>query len=574
VWAGVAALGLISSTCPAQRPPEERPSGQPELRSENAQIIGAEPEPTDLTAPDGARALAALEAVRSWLKEGRIPAEAPPDVPSAKGAVVWLWYLGSPAGRGEAWMLGGSPSPRPVVWLAADEAWREALVRLEASGVTDPADLARVGGSMAVSVELAGRPVPMRPETFAEVDATVGPGAEGVAARAGDRFEAVFPTAMWGAGADVPPSWALSGAAGRALDEPGVALPGDPRGEPAALSRSRGVVWYRFGVTHAAAPGGGPATLLVRGVRLVPESAVSGAAVRRAAGDLARTLVDRVTGSAAAKTDDGRWLAAWALARYAGVAGDEGQAAACASAAAGILAERGEERGPAASQFDRLTREALAVLPERVRPALVAPDDGGDDAGPAPALAALADPDAARARAALDAVLAGSTPAALVTHLPWVVLAERRLAGPAGTIGSAPALREMRELVYRHTLTRLDAGPGGEDLVGGVIFTTGGVRLPSWTTARAAAGLAAMITDDRLTDAGERPRELARLVPLLRFLLQLQRADFEACTAGGPDSGGVRAAAWSSQRPIEASAMTLAAYTDTILAMDAMAPGR
>jgi len=79
---------------------------------------------------------------------------------------------------------------------------------------------------------------------------------------------------------------------------------------------------------------------------------------------------------------------------------------------------------------------------------------------------------------------------------------------------------------------------------------------------------AAMLGDPALTPEGERPRELARLLPTLRFLRQLSAGEAESRLYPNPEraSGAVRLALWDQRQPPEATAMTLIAVTETVRA--------
>ncbi len=197
------------------------------------------------------------------------------------------------------------------------------------------------------------------------------------------------------------------------------------------------------------------------------------------------------------------------------------------------------------------------------------------------------------------------TPAAqLVMHMPWLGWAEQQLAlakkyvdhqeglswdefvaEPLPDIPAAPALRQVRELVWQHQLSELDTGPMSADMAGGIVFTRvgggGGTPLPTWQTARPIAFFGSMLVDERLTGKDERPLELARLLQAVRFLRQLQVGESqmwmfprEGRVGGGgvvETLGGVRASGWDQSMPLDASSFTLMAYTEAIRALDEMA---
>ena len=111
----------------------------------------------------------------------------------------------------------------------------------------------------------------------------------------------------------------------------------------------------------------------------------------------------------------------------------------------------------------------------------------------------------------------------------------------------------------------------------------GGSPLPSWHTARPLAFAGAALRDPRLTDAGERSREIVRIVGALRFLRQITPgarpqgapAEVAAIQSAAPEAaalffnpeqvrGGVRQSAWDFRQSPEATAMGLLAVCEVL----------
>jgi hypothetical protein len=182
--------------------------------------------------------------------------------------------------------------------------------------------------------------------------------------------------------------------------------------------------------------------------------------------------------------------------------------------------------------------------------------------------------DKVQARKALDTIYASTPPGNLVTHMPWLGWAEQYLSD--GQIAGAPALRDLREQVYAHVLTPESAsaaGPGNDDLVGGIVFTTARIPAPTWQTVRPAAFLASALGDQRLTDPGEVLKELSRHLTVLGFLRQLTADGGLAWMCFDPAGAqwGVRAAAWDQRQTPEATAMTLITVCETLRSLDEIA---
>src|SRR5262245_52519008 len=100
--------------------------------------------------------------------------------------------------------------------------------------------------------------------------------------------------------------------------------------------------------------------------------------------------------------------------------------------------------------------------------------------------------------------------------MPWHAEAELLLARGDETIPAAAAQRDMRDQVWQHQLSDVDAGTDGQDLVGGIVFTAATNPLPTWTTAKPLAFLAQTLADERLTERDKRLIQLARQLAGLR----------------------------------------------------------
>jgi hypothetical protein len=171
---------------------------------------------------------------------------------------------------------------------------------------------------------------------------------------------------------------------------------------------------------------------------------------------------------------------------------------------------------------------------------------------------------------ALALIYTSTPPGVLVTHCPWLLTAELlMLSASDGTqlpeILAAPALREVRDQINRHTMTLADVGDE-PDLAGGIVFTQGRASLPTWFGARALAGNAIMLGEPRLTSSEERLKELSHLLEGLRFLRQLTVDEDWMWGVTSPEEvrWGVRISLWDQRQPIDASAMTLLAVVETM----------
>lgn len=568
--------------------------------------------------PSASETMAAYQAVEQWIRDWRPPEQARTvDPTGAVGASVTLRLGGRIVGRETVMERNGEN-----VWRAARGAWIEANQRIPvARDALRRERLKSHASSIAIDVQIAGAMTPLSGDSYAEATAEVAPGVQGVAARKGDRVEAVFPGAMLSS--NMTPAKGVMSAAGE-LDLPAVDL--------ATLKEKHGLIVYRFEVQHLAQPEAGePPTFLFRGGKVKSLSSVDAAAIR-AFGDgvmeylrahrwpenqpfgLLGTykpwLAEHAEPMIAPPRDQA--LAAFALAKWARLRGERTQAGAQAAQTAERTLEElarvveGEEkvvddapasalvvlarrqlraasRGPAESS----RKEAIAELHRRCVERIVKPTDQQkkiDTRLPPPARALIAHALAAtprleaqrKAQEQVDSLLAETPPGEIVSLMPWIGWAQLTLAGEDGSIPAAVALRDFRSVLWEHQLTPADAGEDQPDLVGGIVFTQGRTSLPTWQSTRPLAFAAAMLGEPRLTDPDEQNAELSRLMRSMRFVMQLavDRAVAHMFPNRGKALGGVRLALWDQRQSVEAQAMGLLCAAETLHSVQRLARRR
>ncbi|RMH28246.1 MAG: hypothetical protein D6693_04115 [Planctomycetota bacterium] len=560
--------------------------------------------------PTPREAMAAFHEVESWVREWAVPDEpVSPDPAGATGACVTLRLEGDVVGRAT------------VVSDAGDAVWRASRAALAQASQAMPVErdalrrerLRALAPSVEIDLQIAGPWTPIVAETLTEAALTVAPARQGVAARAGERAEAVFPGVM--AASNMTPGDGITAALGA------LGLAPTPL---ATLREETGLVLYRFDVQHLTQPtAGAEPVFLTRSGRVVSTREITPASLRRFGDRLTINLIRRrwpgeepfgVQGTylpwrdeyepAGAAEPLDQALTAYALARW--LASGHGSPE-LREPVMGLtrrilrdLAIVGEgEADPtrdAAVASLRTLAEVTLTMGEGARPpagdAPVAPapmvqPDAEPPPAPVRAIRALANAQNARlrgldeladaARAEVRDLFARTPPASLPALSPWLMFAELALAQGADRVPSAVALRRFREQVESRQITLADAAPtGDEDLVGGVVFGAGDAALPTWHTLRPMIALARMIADDRLTSPEERPAHLARLLDGVRFARQLAADD--AVCAMFPDRDrarwGVRAAVWDQRQPVQATALALLLVTETLDAVDALTADR
>ena len=546
--------------------------------------------------PDAAATLRAYSAVESFIR-GTSPAVDPKGLPAVYGCSVVLRLAGEVVGRGSS--IGGPGAQVGTDWIsaAAGAAWAEAEHRLPASrtGEAGALMLKEMRQGLLVSLELAGPLMRINGKVYGDFDATLQPGLDGVLASMDGKIGAVFPGAA--AAVNVLPSQSAQ----RAVAMAATAARGEAGGgatvaltEPAELEKKHGVTLYRFRTAHVAQwrADKGP-ELLYRGQKLVDQQDVDGVAelwhiADRLAGHLANRAdaaleqtvalstgisepaADRVLVAAATK---------FALDRYLRVRGETELAAAVRARVARWEATLGEFAAsvstPAADAGLLLGNNTLPPeAVKRLRESSARTDTRPEQSLIAYALVAARPPVAGwpaagdEGRRLTRQILSQSTPGGLATHMPWIGWSELELRtrDAAKSVPSAPALREMRTLIWKHQLQAVDAGPDGQDMVGGIVVPGSQSPLPTWQTARLVAFLGTMLGEPELTTPQERPAEVVRLLAAARFLRQLQVDDALGwmCRDAAAVKGSLRNATWDQRTQEDATAMALLAVLEIV----------
>lgn len=570
--------------------------------------VPVSPSATEVPSPQNA--IAAFNVARSWVLLGSTEGEAgiasdlEPEL-GVGGVSITLRYAGRVVGRGESF----ETSARAGLRHAVGDALKDAAERIPLA--RDEEMRLEQLRSVTLTLELAGPMTPIAPDALKDAAMALSPGIDGVAARLGDRLEAVFPEQMLMAGMDGHA--ALGSAAGAVTGAPHEGLR-----DPSRVRRDLGVTFLTFRTAHLTQPRAGDAPVfLYRGSRVPSERGLDVGALREMADGIATHLAgrvhegaeplgikgtylpvaDRYESESAGAAEQG--LAALALHTHANTPGigaaarDRSRRAArrivddLAVVEPGEIAPEASLAGAAMASVSirRITKDAersgeTAALLERCDARLdewatgLMKGAGNADAARMGAEAGVAawaiaeraattgeGEDGAAVRRAANAVVREvflRTPAAvLASQMPWLGWADGER--PGESVPSAEALRQMRDMIWTHQLRAADAGSEGADLVGGIVFTSGGSPLPTWHSLRVLAFLSWMLGDDRLTDTTEAAPELSRVLAGLRFLRTLA-ADTATChmyVAPERAMWGVRAAAWDQRMAPEASAMGL-----------------
>lgn len=553
--------------------------------------------PARATTPE--ESIDAFRELDAWVRAWSIPDDAPVDLGSdASGVSVTLRLGGRVVGRGVA-MRGDSEALAD----AARRAWVEANQRMPVERDALRSErLREMAQALTIDLEIAGPLTPLFGDTLQAAGASVSPGREGVAARAGERTSAVFPDLALTA--SMPPTGALRAALGD-LQMPLAAL--------TSLRDQHGVIIYRFETTHLGQlDPDSPPMFLTRGGRLRTLADVSPAGLRDL-GDRVTThlLLRRWPGEEpfgfigtylpargafadpAAPTPRAQAMAALALACWADARQSErareGAILALRDLANVHESEQAPATDPVGAAVAMMTLAELGAIEapgfdldafrdlmrETLRAAYTG--DAGFAGGLRPpeqaVVAAGLTTDAELRPLARDAVrrlFRETAPPTLPALMPWLGWAELSLAEPGERIPSEIALLDFRSLVWRHQLTAAGLDPRDADLAGGVVFTAGGAALPTDQTLRPLAFLATMLGEPSLTTRDRLPGEFGRLMRSLRFLAQLTAG--EAAARMYPDAdraiGGVRAALWDQRMPLESSAMGLLTLAETLRSLE------
>lgn len=602
VHATLAALALLTLAQPA--PALQDGAVQPEIEPRAAD---QPPSGRDASPPAPDLAINAFNYVEQWIRTLSVPPERPIELPPIYGASISV-------------RLGGEILVTQIRF--SDD--RDVLLPLIRSVVAELTEkmpyekdifweqkVASAAERTTISLELCAGLVPMPEQTDIDRALATNPGIDGVAFRYNDRLEAMSPGTMLAL--DVTPADAINVVRAKLIDDPELKL------QP---ERIRGATYYRFRTTHLAQvdPRSSP-IFLHRGGRVVKLTDIDEAYMTVFADEMATHLLMRegrkperlgLLGTyhpATIRYDPwfadpkSQALGAYTLLRYAGTPGVDPQIAGDARRlAANVLADLGvierDETIPWATPIGAAT--AMLAITEGRRIGIDINDEaerleresrralwtaysesGGFGEIPvaayslvacAMAVTATDQAEHALARSALQATYLQTPEDQLEAQLPWLGWAALTMA-PFGDVPGAEGFRAMRDRIWRDQYMPADARPGDEDLVGGIVLTTGGLSpLPSWHTARRVAFLATMLGDDRLTEPTERGAQIVHLLRSIRFLRQLEVDDAVGHLCRSPEraKGGIRSALWDQQMPIDATSFSLLCVTEMLRSLDAL----
>lgn len=572
-----------------------------------APLVGAQPSASDT--------MQAYRTVNRWVRAWSVPQEPQRlDPPGATAASVTLRLAGRVMGRASS-----ARNDEENLWRASRRAWQEATQRLPVErDALRRESLHALAPKIMIDVQLAGVMTPIVATSLRQAAFSVSPGRQGVAARVGDRVEAVFPDAMLSM--NMTPAQGFSAALG-ALGMPPTVDLNDAR-------RHDGLILYRFDAQHLAQPAPGEQPIfLTRGGRMISLASVTPRSIRAFGDRLATNLIGRQWPGAEPFGLMGTydpWLDQY---EKPVIAGPLEQALAALALARWSLTPGVEEpmRDASARQSHKILKQLEDVAPTEIAPSsdvaassmltlayiTIAQWDSRDNPAPAkpappassaPVSVARDDPPQpppiaalrtythamsatlydnrelrALARGEIRDLFRATPPADLPALMPWLGWAELTLLTPGDAVPSAVALREFRDLVEAHQISAADAiATGDENFVGGIVFTKGGARpLPTWQSIRPLIFLATMLGDDRLTSPDERSAHLVHLLDGLRYVMQLavDKADCHLCPNPERAIGGVRLALWDQREPVESTAMALLLVAETLDAVDRIAAG-
>lgn len=580
--------------------------------------------------------------------------------PTCGGVSIVLRLVGEIIGRGTV-TNDAAPGTNPetlgvLLQRAARIAIQEADRRIRIDNDVLRDDRIRLTArEITVSLELAGMLIPIEPESFDDLERDLIPGIDGTAVRIGEELAVTFPGTLLST--NTPLRLAFSKVASQAggdvtlgLDEP----------KKLRTQHAARYYRFRTTHLAQTAPTAGP-VFLVRGSRFVDATRISTAELRLMAYRLTTHLLSREWNEPGEYGMRGLYeawsgqyspafagavdqlTAAFALRNYAAAPGVDPQRAIDARSLAGrIIRAIGKVEPDESPINENPVACALFVITESLNPrpgettSLTPPPappnsnplysdarrtvlasynslTGFTDTVPLAArgvvayalveLAAvepvggLRDEAVSLAESAVRRAYRDSPEGLLISQMPWLGFAERRLANikPAAAATSdlpaAVSLRLMRSDLWKHQIAPTDTVAsevqgGSPDLIGGIVFTgvlanRGGSSSAApgnatWQSAQALAFIPAMLTDARLTPAEERPLELARLIASLRFIRQLQIDESAMWMIPVPSRalGGIRATLWDARLPSDATSMSLLAVAETLRAIDAMSRGK
>ena len=421
-----------------------------------------------------------------------------------------------------------------------------------------------------VELEIAGGLAPLDDEAVEHPDTLLSPGLDGVAVRLGDRLDLIGSGELLAT--TRTPSQGYADLLSRLTGEPGLALEPVPK-----VAAERGAVFYRFRSAHLAQLGfERTPRFLQRGGDVVEAGTLDRRELEQFAEGLAAYIIDEIAGranAAEAASQPDAWLAVVALAHVSSSLPEpvRGRAASAVGSwleLARLSPPRSEDALALASAVAYRSGQPAAWARRAMEQFAETPPDG---ASPREALRVWALTQAGaetgeHAGARLDALLAATPDGALVSLMPFAGWACLDIVGEdERSTAWLERLISERLLLWGHQLRPGSVDFESRDLVGGVVFTAGGARLPTWHTARPVAFAASALRDPRLTPEDERVGELSRVMSSLRVLRQLavDAGSFSALQWGA-SGWGVRASLWDAEQPLAASALTLIAVSETL----------
>ena len=626
------ALGVVCCVLATVGVLVERAQGGffPDGRAETISDVGSggvQPGGPGLAPPDAAATLRVYEMVSAYVRgSGSLDAlrEGGPGTVPVHGCTVVLRLGGEVLGRGSSIGMPGSAPGAARVAEAVAGAWLEVEKRIPAvaPGASPEVQAARAERvkrtreEVLISLELSGPMIRIGAGGYADLDVTLEPGMDGLAAVMEGKINATFPSAAL-MGNVMPGDAARRSVAGvaRMVREDGASTVSLT--EPADLEKKHGVTLFRFRTSHVAqwrfdrAP-----ELLYRGQKLILQQDVDEVAeLWHIADRLAGNLANRLT----VKPPVGR------VSLGAGTS-EEPDAQSCALARHALLEyymrwptpQRWESIGEknvravldrtreAAVEYLRLARAGVAAQDDRARLATNALIARNPDSKSPPEERVLeaefvdqklksSVPPGVRGlvmwgrgnwpgsrtreadsyhpmEPAVRALMAETPVGGLAGEMPWLgwidLSIDDHLKRARGS-KSAPALREMRTLIWKHQVRGVDAGPDRQDMVGGIVVPAlpGAPTVPpTWQTARLVAFLGTMLGEPELTTKAERGGEIVKLLGAARFLRQLQVDDTMEwlCKDATLVKGGARNATWDQRTQTDATAMTLLAVLEII----------
>lgn len=587
-----------------------QPPGPVQTAQPDRPAAAAPSEQGDAAPPAPARAMEVWAIVDGWVRAGEVPA---PDAQSTPGGgAVTLRLAGQIVGRGA-----DTDSLARAAIAAITEAGQRMPIEKDALREEAAAEARQ---RLCISLELSGALVPYAPRLYDQADLELQAGLDGVAARRADRVEAVFPATMLAN--NLGPGDGLATAIAQVTGDPTLAIRAAADTQPAAVAAKHGLALYRFRTTHLAQTGPGrPPTFLFRGGKVVRDPDINAPMLREFADGLARHLVARKWGGEGPMgllgtfwPAQGRYeplvagpferaLVAVALQRYVEHLAD-GPGAEARSSAEGLIERllasleashlerrdispataalcdaviraRARSGGPAgcSPEFASYVAEALDGAAERLD--AVAP---GERAIVAWAMSRRAEAsrepgDIAAAEGLVRGVFIDTPPAQLPAQMPWLGWAELALTAARGDgiVSAGPALREMRDELWRRQLTATDCGDDAPDLVGGIAFTGSTGPLPTAACLRPMAFASTMLGDPALTSDPELPKQLAQVLAGLRFARQLAADESTGFMYQDPSRArwGIRNSLWDQRQAPESSAVALLLLVETLEALEA-----